>query len=52
MVLDRDLRFTEDEVKFDSPLGNPNALPDPGAGPDINRNHPNNGTYGRNRFPL
>ena len=52
MVLDRDLAFTEDEVRFDNPLGNANNLPDPGAGPDPNRNRPNSGYGNRGRFPL
>ncbi len=54
MVLDRDLAFTEEEVRFDNPLGAPGAsLPDPGAGPDPNRNRSGAGYYGRTgRFPF
>ncbi|MCB9383344.1 MAG: hypothetical protein H6509_01915 [Bryobacterales bacterium] len=52
MVLDRDLVFTAEEVEFDNPLGNANNLPDPGAGPDPNRNHQNRGYGSNRRFPL
>jgi hypothetical protein len=49
MVLDRDLRFSTEEVTFSDPLRGPNR-PDPGPGPDPNRNRRDRGGYGR--FPL
>ena len=47
MVLDRDLVFTEQEVRFRNPLGDAGSLPDPGAGPDPNRNRSGGGFPGR-----
>ena len=50
MVLDRDIAFTDDELRFENPLRG-NGSSDPGPGPDPNRNRRNNGgRYGR--FPL
>jgi len=51
MVLDRNIYFSQEEVTFADPLRRPGGNFDAGAGPDPNRNHPNNqGGYGR--FPL
>lgn len=48
MVLDRSLVFTEEELKFDDPLG-AGRLRDSGPGPDPNRNRIERGG---GRFPL
>jgi type IV secretion system protein VirB10 len=51
MLLEQDLRFTEEEVQFRDPSARPRGTY--GAGPDSNRNRRNrSGPRGTGRFPL
>ena len=51
MLLERELRFTEDEMQFQNPVARP--LGSVGRGPDPNRNKRSRGRGGRvGRFPL